>query len=320
MKRIVWLIAALLPLAAAAQSDFPSRPIRLVVPYPPGGSTDVVARLLAGKLDAALRQPVIVENRPGAGATLGTEAVVKAAPDGYTLVVTAFPSIVTAPLTNRNVRYEPLKDLTHIAMIGSFPNALVVRADSPIHSVAELVTHAKATPGKLFYGSAGPGSAGHLTGELLKMKAGIDIVHIPYKGAAPAFADLLSGQLGADFDGMINAVNQARAGRIRLLAVSSQRRLATHPDLATIGETVPGVAGESWFGLAGPAGLPAAIAKRLEDETVRALAAPDVRQRLEGTGMAVTALRAPQFIEFIRTDIAKWTPVIKAAKLDREKK
>ena len=320
MKRLLLALAVFVPVLAAGQSDYPSRPIRLVVPFPPGGSTDVVARLLAGKFDQALGQPVVVENRAGAGATLGTDFVAKAPADGYTLLVTALPSIVTGPLTNRNVRYDPLKDLTHIAMIGSFPNALVVRADSPIHSVAELVAFAKANPGKLFYGSAGPGSAGHLTGELLKLKAGIDIVHIPYKGAAPAFADLLSGQLGADFDGMINAVNQARAGRIRLLAVSSAQRLASHPDLATIQETVPGVAGDSWFGIAGPAGLPAPVVKRLEDETVRALAAPEVRGRLEETGMTVTALRGPQFVEFIRADIGKWTPVVKAAKLDQGRK
>jgi tripartite-type tricarboxylate transporter receptor subunit TctC len=319
VKRLLLALVAALPAFASAQADFPSRPVKLVVPFPPGGSTDVVARLLASKLDKALGQPVLVENRPGAGAALGTEAVAKAAPDGYTVLITALPSIVTAPLTNRNVRYDPLKDLTHIAMIGSFPNALVVRADSPLHSVAELVAYAKANPGRLSYGSAGPGSAGHLTGELLKMKAGIDIVHIPYKGAAPAFADLLAGQLGADFDGVINAINQARAGRIRLLAVSSERRLPRHPELATLAETVPGVAGDSWFGLAGPAGLPAPVVQRLEAETLRALSAPEVRERLEDTGMTVTALRGPEFVEFIQADIRKWAPVIRAAHLDQGK-
>ena len=319
MKRIVFLIVAWLPALALAQADFPNRPLKLVVPFPPGGSTDIVGRLLATKFEQALGQAVIVENRPGAGATLGTEAVAKATPDGYTILITALPSIVTAPLTNHALRYDPLRDLTHIAMIGSFPNALVVRADSPLRSVADLVAYAKANPGKLFYGSAGPGSAGHLTGELLKQLAGIDIVHIPYKGAAPAFADLLSGQLGADFDGMINAVNQARAGRIRLLAVSSEQRLTTHPDLPTIEETVKGVAGESWFGIAGPAGLPSPIVQRLEAEAVRALDSADVRGRLEETGMTVTPLRGAQFVEFIRDDIRKWAPVVKSARLDQGK-
>jgi tripartite-type tricarboxylate transporter receptor subunit TctC len=320
MKR--WLIALavlLAPLHAAAQAQYPSRPIKLVVPFPPGGSTDVVARLLGAKLAESLGQPVVIENRPGAGAALGPEAVAKAPPDGYTLLITALPSIVTAPITNPNVRYDPLRDLTHIAMIGSFPNALVVRADSPLQSVAELVAYAKANPGKLSYGSAGPGSAGHLTGELLRERAGIDIVHIPYKGAAPAFADLLAGQIGADFDGVINALNQARAGRIRLLAVSSARRLPQHPELPTIDETVKGVSGDSWFGLAGPATLPAAITQRLETETLRALDAPEARRRLEDTGMTITALRGPEFLEFIRADIRKWTPVIKSAKLEQGK-
>jgi tripartite-type tricarboxylate transporter receptor subunit TctC len=243
--------------------------------------------------------------------------VAKAAPDGYTLLITALPSIVTGPLTSREVRYDPLKDLTHIAMIGSFPNALVVRADSPLDSVAALMAYAKANPGKLFYGSAGPGSAGHLTGELLRMRAGIDIAHVSYKGAAPAFADLLSGSIGADFDGVINAVNQARAGRIRLLAVSSAARLASHPELPTIDETVKGVVGESWFGLAAPAGLPPAIVQRVETETLRALQAPDVRKRLEDTGMTLTGMRGPAFVDFIQADIRKWTPVVKAAKLDQ---
>src|SRR3954471_19151363 len=318
MRRLL-LLVALIPLMAIAQ-EYPSRAIRLVVPFPPGGSTDVVARLLAAKLSEGFKQPVVVENKPGAGSTLGTEQVAKAAPDGYTLLITALPSIVTGPLTNREVRYDPLKDLTHVGMIGSFPNALVVRADSPIDSVAALVAFAKANPGKLFYGSAGPGSAGHLTGELLRLRAGIDIVHVSYKGAAPAFADLLSGSIGADFDGVINAVNQAHAGRIRLLGVSSANRLASHPELPTIDETVKGVIGESWFGLAGPAGLPSAIVQRVESETLRALQAPEVRTRLEDTGMTITAMRGGPFVEFIRADIRKWAPVVRAAKLDQRGK
>jgi tripartite-type tricarboxylate transporter receptor subunit TctC len=320
MKRwLIALAATLVSLYAAAQAPYPTRPVKLVVPFPPGGSTDIVARLLGGKLSESFGQPVVIENRPGAGAALGTEAVAKASPDGYTLLITALPSIVTAPLTNPNTRYDPLRDLTHIVMIGSFPNALVVRSDSPLKSVADLVAYAKENPGKLFYGSAGPGSAGHLTGELLRERAGINIVHIPYKGAAPAFADLLAGQIGTDFDGVLNALHQAQAGRIRLLAVSSAQRLPGHPEVPTIDETVKGVSGDSWFGLAGPAALPAAITQRLEAETVRALDAPEVRNRLEDTGMTVTALRGGAFVDFIRADISKWTPIIKSAKLEQGK-
>jgi len=315
MKRWLLLLLAV-PHFALAQADFPSRPVRLVVPFPPGGSTDVVARLLGAKLGEALGQPLVIENRPGAGATLGTEVVARAAPDGYTLLVTAFPSITTAPISNPAVRYDPLRDFTHIAMLCTFPNALVVRSDAPFHSVADFVAYAKEHPGQVFYGSAGPGSAGHLTGELLRRQAGIRIEHVPYKGAAPAFADLLAGQISASFDGVINAVSQARAGKIRILAVSSPERLAAQPEIPTIAETVKGVAGESWFGLAGPAGIPAPIEQKLEQETLRALQTPEVRGRLSETGMTVTALGSAELVNFIQSDIRKWAPIIKGAKLN----
>jgi len=315
MKKFLVLLFWL-PLTVAAQADYPNKPVRLIVPFPPGGATDVVARLLAVKLGEGLKQQVVIENRPGAGATLATDQVAKMAPDGYNLLMTAFPSITTAPLVNPNVRYDPVRDFTHIAMIGTFPNGFVVRADSPIKSIAEFVAYAKANPGKVSYGSAGPASAGHLTGELLKQLARIDIVHIPYKGAAPAFVDLLGGQLVAVFDGMINASNQARAGRIRLLAVTSEVRLATHPDLPTLHETVPGVIGVSWFGVAAPPKLAQPILERVESEVIRALDAPEVQARLGETGMNITALRSADFVGFIQADIRKWAPIVKAAKLD----
>jgi tripartite-type tricarboxylate transporter receptor subunit TctC len=308
MRRLVYLLA-LLPLLAIAQGEYPNHAVRLVVPFPPGGATDVVARLLSANLTEGLRQQVIVENRPGAGATLGTEQVARAPADGYTLLITSFPSITTGPLTNPNVRYDPLNDFTHLALLGTFPNALVVRADSPLRSVEELVAYARANPGKLTYGSAGPASSGHMTGQLLAREAGIDIVHVPYKGAGPAFLDLLAGQITADFDGMINAAKQAEAGKVRLLAVSSARRLASHPDLPAIAETVPGVSGESWFGVAGPAGLPVPIAVRLESEITRAMAEPRVRSRLGETGMTLSDLRGAAVVEFIRADVRKWAPI-----------
>jgi len=315
MKRWLLLLLAV-PHLAVAQADFPNRPVRLIVPFPPGGSTDVVARLLGAKLGETLGQPLVIENRPGAGATLGTEVVARAAPDGYTLLMTAFPSITTAPISNPAVRYDPLRDFTHIAMLCTFPNALVVRSDAPFHSVADFVAYAREHPGQVFYGSAGPGSAGHLTGELLRRQAGIRIEHVPYKGAAPAFADLLAGQISASFDGVINAVSQARAGKIRILAVSSPERLAAQPEIPTIAETVRGVAGESWFGLAGPAGIPAPIEQKLEQETLRALQTPEVRGRLSETGMTVTALGSAELVNFIQSDIRKWAPIIKGAKLN----
>ncbi|HEY6823285.1 MAG TPA: tripartite tricarboxylate transporter substrate binding protein, partial [Steroidobacteraceae bacterium] len=271
-----------------------------------------VARLLSAKLSEGLKQQVVVDNRPGAGATLGTEQAARAPADGYTLLITSFPSITTGPLTNPNVRYDPIEDFTHLALLGTFPNALVVRADSPLHSVAGLVAYAKANPGKVTYGSAGPASSGHMTGQLLAREAGIDIVHVPYKGAGPAFLDLLGGQIAADFDGMINAAKQAEAGKVRMLAVSSAARLASHPQLPTIAETVPGVSGESWFGVAAPAGLAQPLAARLESEITRAMAQPDVRARLGETGMTLSELRGAAVPEFIRADIRKWSPIASA--------
>jgi tripartite-type tricarboxylate transporter receptor subunit TctC len=315
--RIVAFLLALLPCLAGAQSDYPSHAVRLVVPFPPGGATDVVARLLSARLSEGLKQQVIVDNRPGAGATLGTEQAARAPADGYTLLITSFPSITTGPLTNPNVRYDPIEDFTHLALLGTFPNALVVRADSPLHSVAELVAYAKANPGKLAYGSAGPASSGHMTGQLLAREAGIEIVHVPYKGAGPAFLDLLGGQITADFDGMINAAKQAEAGKVRMLAVSSQARLASHPQLPTIAETVPGVSGESWFGVAAPAGLARPLAERLEAEITRAMAQPDVRARLGETGMTLSNLRAAAVADFIRADIRKWSPIASALRTSK---
>ena len=315
MKIFAALLLGLCAATAAAQSDYPSRPVRLVVPFPPGGATDVVARLLSAKLTDALRQQVIIENRPGAGATLGTEQVARAAPDGYTLVVSSFPSFTTGPLANPNVRYDPLEDFTHLALLGTFPNALVVRADSQLRSVADLVAYAKANPGKLTYGSAGPGSSGHMTGQLLAREAKIEIVHVPYKGAAPAFLDLLAGQINADFDGMINAAKQAEAGKVILIGVTSERRLASHPDVPAIAETVPGVSGESWFGIAAPARLPAPLAQKLEAEIGAAMSQPDVRSRLTETGMTLSTLRGGAVADFVRADIRKWSAL--AASLGR---
>ncbi len=307
--RLVALLLALVPALAAAQADYPGHAVRLIVPFPPGGSTDVVARLLAAKLSDGLGQQVIVDNRPGAGATLGSEQAARSAPDGYTLLITSFPSITTGPLTNPNVRYDPVQDFAHLALLGTFPNALVVRADSPLDSVAALVSYAKANPGKVTYGSAGPASSGHMTGQLLARAARIDLVHVPYKGAGPAFLDLLAGQITADFDGMINAAKQAEAGKVRLLAVSSEKRLASYPKVPAIAETVPGVWGESWFGVAAPAHLPAPLAARLESEITRAMAQPDVRARLGETGMTLSELRGAAVTEFIRADIRKWAPI-----------
>lgn len=317
MKLLASLLA-LVPLAAAAQADFPSRPIKLVSPFPPGGATDVTARLLAGKMTENLKQPVVVDYKPGAGATLGTDLAAKSAPDGYTILMSSFPSISTGPLINKNVRYDPLKDFTHLVMIGTFPNGVIVNVASPFTSFNDLMSHAKANPGKLTYSSAGPASSGHLTGELLKQILKIDMLHIPHKGTGPALIDLLGGNIDLLFDGLVSAANQVKGGKVRLLAVTSGERLPNYPDTPALGELVPGAVGVSWFGVSGPANLPKPVAEKLEAEVSRALAAPDVRDRLRDVGMTVTGLRSDVFVAFIQKDIAHWAPVVKAAKLDQQ--
>ncbi len=312
-------LLALVPLAAAAQSaDFPSRPIKLVSPFPPGGATDVTARLLAGKMTENLKQSVVVDYKPGAGATLGTDLAARSAPDGYTILMSSFPSISTAPLINKNVRYDPLKDFTHLVMIGTFPNGVIVNVASPHTSFGELMAYAKANPGKLTYSSAGPASSGHLTGELLKQILKIDMLHIPHKGTGPALIDLLGGNIDMLFDSLVSAANQVKGGKVRLLAVTSGERLPNYPDTPALGELVPGAVGVSWFGVSGPAKLPKPVAEKLEAEVSRALAAPDVRDRLRDVGMTVTGLRSGEFVAFIQKDIAHWAPVVKAAKLDQQ--
>jgi tripartite-type tricarboxylate transporter receptor subunit TctC len=318
MRRRAYLLGALgaaLPLAARAQADWPNRPLRMVVPFAPGGATDVTARLVAQKLADALKQQVVVENRPGGGSIVGTDFVAKAAADGYTLVMAANSSIAPGPLMRASMPYDALRDLTHIALVGTFPNGFVVRADHPARSLAEFVAMARAKPGVLNYSSAGVGSSGFLSGELLKLKAGIDIVHIPYKGTGPATADLLGGQLDATFDGLVTATPHIRGGRMRLLAVTSEVRARTFPEVPSTNEVVPGVVGAAWFGVSGPAKIPPAIAERLEMEIRKLLALPEVQTRLTDIGMTVVAGGQREYLAHIGAENARYGPLIAAAKV-----
>ena len=318
MKRRPFLLGALgaaLPLSARAQADWPSRPLRMVVPFAPGGATDVTARLVAQRLSDALKQQVVVENRPGGGSIVGTDFVAKAAPDGYTLVMAANSCIAPGPLMRTTMPYDAVRDLTHIALVGTFPNGFVVRADHPAKSLAEFVAMARAKPGVLNYSSAGVGSSGFLSGELLKQKAGIDIVHIPYKGTGPATADLLGGQLDAMFDGLVTATPHIRSGRMRLMAVTGETRARTFPEVPTTAEIIPGVVGAAWFGVSAPARLPAAIAERLEAEIRKLLALPEVLARLGDIGMTVVAGGQREYAAHIQAENARYGPVIAAAKV-----
>ncbi len=303
--------------ASLAQS-YAARSIKLIVPFPPGGSTDVVARLLAQRLGDALKQPVVVENKPGVGSVLGTDFVAKAAPDGYTLLVAANSSIAPGPLMRSNMPYDPIRDFVHMAMIGSFPNGFMVRADHPAKTMQEFLALARAKPGSINYASAGIGTSGFLSGELLKQTAQINMVHIPYKGSGPAITDLLGGQLDALFEGLVTATGYAKSGKLRLLAVTSERRVKSFPDVPTLSEVVPGVTGAAWFGISAPAKTPAAITERLQAEILAVLQSPDMQTRLTDLGMTPLAYGALEYLSFINNENRKWAPVIKAANVKVE--
>jgi tripartite-type tricarboxylate transporter receptor subunit TctC len=300
------------PVAAGARAAYPSRPLRLVVPFPPGGNADLLARLVADRLGPALGQPVVVENRPGASATLGTEAVARGAPDGHTLILANNLGMATAPLLYENVGYRPLEDFVHVFLIGAFPNALLVRADHAAASLDAFLAMARAAPGRMTYGSAGPGSAGHLMGELLAQRIGADLVHVPYKGVGPAMTDLRAGRIDAMFDGMPTATAHVRSGRVRLLAVTGPRRAPGSPEAPTLAEAVPGVEGEVWFGVSVPARTPSPAVERLEREGRRLLGDPDVRARLAELGLAGEPTFGADFRRFVDAEICKWEPVIRA--------
>ena len=305
-------------LSGAAAQAYPSRPLKLIVPFPPGGSTDVIARMIAQRLGDALKTPVVVENKPGVGSVLGTDAVAKAAADGYTLVVSANPAIAPGPLMRNSMPYDPIRDFTHLALLGTFPNGFVVRAEHPAKTMAEFVAMARARPGSINYASAGLGSAGFLTGELLKQAAGIDMLHVPYKGSGPAITDLLGGQLDGMFESLVTATGYVRGGKLRLLAVSGDARSKTFSDVPALTEVVPGVVGGAWFGISAPARLPANTALRLQTEVQAIVNAPDMQARLGELGMTPVPLVGADFLAFIQAENRKWGPVIKAGKITVE--
>jgi tripartite-type tricarboxylate transporter receptor subunit TctC len=315
----VGLAAAALPVATAwAQGAYPDRPIKLIVPFAPGGTSDVVARLVASSLSEALGQTVFIENKGGAGSILGTDAGAKADPKGYFLVLTNGAAITTGPLLGQKVSYRPIDDFTHMVMIGTFANGLVVRSDHPARTFKEFVTLAQNANGTYNYGSAGVGSAGFLTGELLKQKANLKMTHVPYKGTGAAINDLLGGQLDAIFNNPGVAAAQAKSGKVRILAVSGAKRLPDMPDVPTMDEAVPGAIGEAWFGISGPAGMPPAVVTKLVTTIQTVLASPELKARLIEQGLTPTALGPAEFSRFLKEEDAKWAPVIKAAGITLE--
>jgi tripartite-type tricarboxylate transporter receptor subunit TctC len=305
---------ALVASAACAQGAYPSKPIRFVVPYPAGGPLDSVARLLAAKVSVSVSQPVVVDNKPGAGGNIGADAVAKAPPDGYTLLMGAVATHAINPSLYASMPYDAVKDFAPITQVASTPNVLVVNPAVPAADVREFIAYAKAHPGKLDFGSGSTGSAGHLAGELFKSMAGIDMTHVPYKGAAPAMQDLIGGQTHLMFDNLASALGQIQAGRVRALAVTTAKRSALAPQLPTIAESgLPGFDISTWFGVFAPAATPREVIEKLHAEFTRALAAPDVREKMLALGAEPVGSRPEEFAAYIRAEAGKYARLVKAS-------
>ena len=303
--------------AVLAQGAFPDRPLRLVVPFPPGGSTDIVARLIAGKMGEGLGRTVVVDNRPGAAGNIGTTEVAKSAPDGYTLLFHIATTAVINPLVMKNLTYDPLKDLQPVAMIAKIPNVLIVNKDVPAKNLKELIAWLKANPGKLNYGSSGTGGAMHLSGELFKKQAGVDIQHVPYKGSAPAMQDLMGGTVVFMFDNITGSIGPAKSGQVKLLGVTTDERVGVVPDVPTIAESgLPEFKNSSWFSLFTRAGLPAPVLARLESESLKAINQPETIAKLKDLGAIPAPMGVAQLDKFWKADFDYWRPVVQSVKLD----
>ncbi|MFC3027346.1 MULTISPECIES: Bug family tripartite tricarboxylate transporter substrate binding protein [Roseomonadaceae] len=302
-------------LAAPAFSQaWPDRPLRIVVPFPPGGSNDIIARQLAEALRERLGQPVIVENRAGAGGNVGADSIAKASPDGLSLLLTAPGPLAINEHLFRNMPFVPQRDFAPVALVASVPIVLMVTNGLAVRSVAELVALAKRDPGKLAFGSSGNGSTNHLAGELFKSMAGIDIVHVPYRGAAPAMTDLVGGQIQMMFDNMPAALPQVRGGQVRGLAVAGAARAEALPELPTVAESgVPGFAAEAWFGLVAPAATPEAVLQRLQAACGAALADAGLRARFAQGGATPGTRLGADFGRFVVEERAKWGRVVAAS-------
>jgi len=310
MKTILALLLCV-SLSGFAQ-PFPSKPVRLIVPFPPGGAVDYYARAVQGRLQETLGQPILIENRSGAGGMVGAELVVKAAPDGYTLLVGNIASLAMNVGLYSKMTYDPRKDLTPIIRTVAVNYVMAVHPSVPARSVKELIDYAKANPGKLSYGSAGSGSAPHLATELLKQRAGIDMLHVPFKGGGPMVADLLGGQIHIVIADQANLMPHVKAGKLRALAVGTLERSASYPDIPTIAESgFPGFEARAWQGIAGPANLPAEIVRQLNAAFAKAMAFPEVQQRLLDGGLDPITGTPEDFAAFIRSEIDKWAKVAK---------
>jgi tripartite-type tricarboxylate transporter receptor subunit TctC len=316
MPRLAFLVVALL-FSAAASAQYPNKPLKLIVPFPPGGSTDILARALAQKLSEGLAQPVVIDNRPGAGGSIGSEAAAKAAPDGYTIMMGHLGTLAVNAAIYKHLPYDPVKSFAPVSLMAIVPSVLVVNNALLVSSAAELIAYAKKNPGKLAYGSAGSGSTSHLTTEYFKLATGIDVLHVPYKGVGPMLTDLVSGQLSMGLNGAPAVMPHVTSGRLKALAVSSLTRLPSLPDIPTLDEAgVKGFDANGWYGIVAPAGTPREIVLRLNAEIRRALDTAELRARLDAEG-AIPAAGTPEaFAAFIASEIARWGEVVARAKIE----
>jgi tripartite-type tricarboxylate transporter receptor subunit TctC len=316
MRRPVLLVLALSCACAQAQS-YPNRPVRMVVGFPPGGGTDVVARIIAPGLSENLGQPVVIENRPGATGTVAAAMVAKSPADGYTIMMGHVSVNAIAPSLFPDLQYDVLKDFAPVTLAASVPHFVVVHPTLPVHSIRELIAYAKEHPAELSFPSAGNGSTPHLAGEIFKVMAGVNLVHVPYKGSGQSMADLLAGQHKVGFDTMPASAGYVRSGRMRALGVSSAKRVPEYPDVPSIAEAgVPGYEVITWYGVFAPGGTPPAVVNRLHAESAKAMETPAARARLAEAGADGTVTRSPaEFAAIVRADTARYAKIIKDAGL-----
>lgn len=322
MQKALFFAVALAALGTASTpsmaQSYPSRPVRIIVPFAPGGGTDIFGRTLAVRLSEALGQPVLVENRPGGNTLIGAELAARAAPDGYTLLLSTNGTVAINPSLYKKLPYDPVKDYAPVSLLGVGPNVLVVHPSLPARSAKELIALAKANPGKLSYASSGVGGAPHLAGELFKHMAQVDLVHVPYKGAAPATTDLLGGQVQVMFAGLGPAIGHIRVNKLRGIAVASAKRSAALPTLPTLAETLKGFEASSWFALFAPAATPHDVIAKLNAEIGKVMARKDVHDPLMAQGYEPATGTPADLAELLAKDIARWSDVIKRAGITAE--
>ncbi|HEX2830870.1 MAG TPA: tripartite tricarboxylate transporter substrate binding protein [Burkholderiales bacterium] len=320
MRKLLYaaLCAAVLPVAAHAQ-NYPTKPVRFIVPFPPGGGNDTIARLVGQKLSVALGQQVIVDNRPGAGGTIGAEAAARSPGDGYTMFLAGVATHGINPNMRKKLPYDALKDFEAVSLIASAPLLVVVHPSLPVKSVKDLITTAKTKPGQINYASNGPGSSSHLAGELFDMMAGVKMTHVPYKGLAPALTDLLSGEVSVMFSSAVAALPQVKAGRLRAIAMTGAKRSPAIPNVPTVAEAgLPGYETGSWYGVVVPAGTPRAAIDRLSREIQTIVKSPELTAKLNEEAVIPVGSTPEAFNKHIRNELARWAKVVKAAKLEQQ--